>query len=69
MTKDTMVDLIRDLPVDSTSKREASTRGKVVGWVLIRGKTVGLIKGQVEETALIRDRMCTVLLTKGHPMP
>ena len=67
MTKDTMVDLIKDLPVDSNSKMEALTRGKVVGWVLSKtGKTVVSIKGQVEETALIRDR--AVLLTKGHPM-
>ena len=74
MTKDTTVDLIRDLTAaDSTSnsKRVALSRGKVVGWVLTRGKDkvkVVLTKGRVEETALIRDRMEAVPLTKGHPL-
>ena len=64
MVKDKAVDLIRDrLAADSTSKREGLIKGKVV---LIRDKTVDLIKGLVEETVSIRDRG---LLTRGLPMP
>ena len=64
MVKDKAVDLIRDcLAADSTSKRAALSKGKVV---LIRDRTVDLIKGQVEETVLIRDKEP---LTRGRPMP
>ena len=59
LIKDVMVVLIRDLPVVSTSEKEISTRDKMMGWVLIKGKTVVLIRGSLWAPPL----------TKGHPTP